>query len=185
MLTNNKHLTEQRMIKCIDTFKDNINKINSGKANPKILDNIKIKYFGKISSIKTLGTIVLENASTLKINLFDSSLIKIVEKEIISSNLGIYPRSVGCIIYVTIPPMSEERRKEFIKIVKNELEQSKISIRNIRRDCNDKLKNLTKSKKISLDEERRMQNEIQKTTDSYIKKLEKLSHSKILELKKI
>lgn len=183
MINKIKKETEERMIECMNFFKKNIKKIHTGRASPSILNNIRIKYFDNIVSLNKIASITVENYLTLKINLFDISLIKLVEKEIINANLGIYPQSIGNIIRVSIPLLTEERRKELIKLVKSESEQSKIFIRNIRREYNDKLKVLVKSKKISTDDEYRSQTIIQKLTDIYIKNINNIYNLKEIELK--
>lgn len=177
--------TEKNMKKCLFVFKENINKIRTERISTNILNGIKIKYYDTLTSIKQLANITLKDFSTLKIDLFDSSLLKLIEKEIISSNIGIYPTIIGNSILAKAPPLSEERRKSLIKIIKKESEKVKIIIRNIRRDANDKIKSLVKNKTISSDYERTIQKRIQELTDNYIEKIKKISLKKEMDLIKL
>lgn len=184
MISEIKNKVEERMIKCINFFKYKINKINTGRASTDILNDIKVNCYNNITKLKQLASITVENALTLKINLFDTSLISVVEKEIINSNLGVNVISKSKTIRVFIPSLTEERRKQLIKIIKLETEQSKILIRNIRREFNDALKEKIKIKKISMDYEYKIQEIIQKLTNIYTKKIEDIYILKEIELKK-
>ncbi|QCI19580.1 ribosome recycling factor [Buchnera aphidicola (Anoecia oenotherae)] len=161
-----------KMDKCIDSFKESIKKISTGRATPSLLDSINIEYYNNIVPLKKISSIVVEDSHTLKINTFDSSIRSVVKKNIMKSNLGLNPVIVGDSIKVFIPILTEERRKEFIKLLNHDAEKAKISIRNIRREANEKLKNGKKKKIISNDEEYITQNAIQDLTDNYMKKIE-------------
>lgn len=174
--------TDIRMEKCVDAFKNHIRKVRTGRASPSLLDGIQIEYYGTLTPLRQLANVIAEDSRTLVINVFDRILIPAVEKAIISSDLGLNPSVVGTIIRVPLPPLTEERRRDMIKVVRTEAEQSRVSVRNIRRDANEKVKTLLKNKTFSEDEERRSQEEIQKLTDTWIKKLDSALKKKENEL---
>ncbi|EFE96068.1 ribosome recycling factor [Serratia odorifera DSM 4582] len=157
------------MEKSVEAFKNQISKIRTGRASPSILDGIMVEYYGAATPLRQLASITVEDSRTLKINVFDRSLSPAVEKAIMSSDLGLNPSSAGSDIRVPLPALTEERRKDLIKVVRGEAEQGRVSVRNVRRDANDKIKALLKDKEISEDEERRAQDDVQKMTDAYIK----------------
>lgn len=182
MINNIKNETEQRMEKSVEAFKTQIAKIRTGRAHPSLLDNIQVEYYGAPTPLRQLANVVAEDARTLAIAVFDRSLISAVEKAIINSDLGLNPSSAGTTIRVPLPPLTEERRKDLVKIVRSEAEQGRVAVRNIRRDANDQIKALLKDKAISEDEERRAQDAIQKLTDSYIKNVDDVLADKEKEL---
>jgi len=173
---------DQRMDKCVDSFKNHISKIRTGRASPSILDGIMVEYYGAATPLRQLASVTVEDSRTLKINVFDRSLSQAVEKAIMTSDLGLNPSSAGTDIRVPLPALTEERRKDLIKVVRGEAEQGRVSVRNVRRDANDKVKALLKDKEISEDEERRSQDDIQKMTDVYIKKIDTALAEKETEL---
>lgn len=173
---------ETRMEKCVEAFKSHISKIRTGRASPGILDGIMVEYYGSPTPLRQLGSVVAEDSRTLAINLFDRSIGPAVEKAIMSSDLGLNPSSAGTVIRVPLPALTEERRKDLIKVVRAEAEQGRVSVRNVRRDANDKVKNLLKEKEISEDEDRRSQDDIQKMTDIFIKKVDLALSEKEAEL---
>lgn len=173
---------EVRMKKSVEAFKSQISKVRTGRATPSVLDNIMVEYYNIATPLRQLANITLEDSRTLAINLFDRSLSSSVEKAIISSDLGLNPQSSGGVIRVPFPPLTEERRRNLIKVVRAEAEQGRVSIRNIRRDANDKVKSLLKDKKISEDADRRYQDEIKKITDVYINLLDVALANKEKEL---
>nr|WP_245210095.1 ribosome recycling factor [Serratia sp. PL17] len=170
------------MEKSVEAFKNQINKIRTGRASPSILDGIMVEYYGSATPLRQLANVTVEDSRTLAINLFDRSLGSAVEKAIMSSDLGLNPSSAGSVIRVPLPPLTEERRKDLIKIVRNEAEQGRVAVRNVRRDANDKVKALLKDKEISEDEDRRSQDDVQKLTDAYIKLLDAALADKEKEL---
>ncbi|VFP80303.1 ribosome recycling factor [Candidatus Erwinia haradaeae] len=174
MINDIQNNTEIRMTKCVEVFTQNIRKIHTGRASISILDGIVIDYYGSSAPLSQLANITVENACTLKINVFDRSIISLVEKAIITSGLGLNPQTVGIDIRIRLPALTEERRYKLIKLVRSESEQGKISVRNIRRDANDHIKLLLKQKKISLEEDRRGQELVQKITDIFIKKIDRI-----------
>ncbi|PVZ85359.1 ribosome recycling factor [Serratia sp. S1B] len=173
---------DTRMGKCVEAFKNQISKIRTGRASPSILDGIMVEYYGSSTPLRQLANVTVEDSRTLAINLFDRSLGSAVEKAIMASDLGLNPNSAGSVIRVPLPPLTEERRKDLIKVVRGEAEQGRVAVRNVRRDANDKVKVLLKEKEISEDEDRRSQDDIQKMTDAYIKQLDAALADKEKEL---
>jgi ribosome recycling factor len=173
---------DSRMEKCVEAFKTHISKIRTGRASPSILDGIMVEYYGSATPLRQLAHVTVEDSRTLAINLFDRSLGSAVEKAIMASDLGLNPSSAGSVIRVPLPPLTEERRKDLIKVVRGEAEQGRVAVRNVRRDANDKVKALLKDKEISEDEDRRSQDDIQKMTDAYIKLLDAALADKEKEL---
>ena len=182
MINDIRKDADQRMEKCLDAFKNHISKIRTGRASPSILDGIMVEYYGAATPLRQLANVTVEDSRTLKINVFDRSLSQAVEKAIMTSDLGLNPSSAGTDIRVPLPALTEERRKDLIKVVRGEAEQGRVSVRNVRRDANDKVKALLKDKEISEDEERRSQDDIQKMTDVFIKKIDSTLAEKEAEL---
>ncbi|MEQ1975819.1 ribosome recycling factor [Xenorhabdus sp. SGI240] len=182
MINEIKKDAQDRMEKSVEALKNQISKVRTGRASPSLLDGISVEYYGAATPLRQIANVVAEDVRTLAITVFDRSMSAAVEKAIMASDLGLNPSSAGAIIRVPLPPLTEERRKDLIKVVRGEAEQGRVSIRNIRRDANDKVKTLLKDKEISEDEERRSQDEIQKLTDSFIKKIDEALANKETEL---
>ncbi|ORM73139.1 ribosome recycling factor [Pantoea wallisii] len=182
MINDIKKDAETRMDKCVEAFKNTISKVRTGRASPSLLDGIMVPYYGTPTPLRQVASVTVEDSRTLKINVFDRSLSAAVEKAIMTSDLGLNPSSAGSDIRVPLPALTEERRKDLIKIVRGEAEQGRVSVRNVRRDANDKIKALLKDKEISEDDERRAQDEIQKMTDVSIKHVDAALAEKEKEL---
>ncbi|HAB23654.1 MAG: ribosome recycling factor [Pantoea sp.] len=182
MINDIKKDAETRMDKCVEAFKNTISKVRTGRASPSLLDGIVVEYYGTPTPLRQLASVTVEDSRTLKINVFDRSMGPAVEKAIMASDLGLNPNSAGSDIRVPLPALTEERRKDLIKIVRGEAEQGRVSVRNVRRDANDKIKALLKDKEISEDDERRTQEEIQKMTDARIKNVDAALAEKEKEL---
>jgi len=176
---------ETRMDKCVEVFKSNISKIRTGRAHPNLLDGISVEYYGSATPLRQVANVVAEDSRTLAITVFDRSLSAAVEKAIMASDLGLNPMSAGAVIRVPLPALTEERRKDLIKLVRAEAEQGRVSVRNVRRDANDKVKVLLKDKEISEDEDRKSQDEVQKMTDVMIKKIDAALADKEKELMEV
>nr|WP_246874640.1 ribosome recycling factor [Gallibacterium anatis] len=170
------------MEKSVEALKNQISKIRTGRAHPSLLDGIHVEYYGAATPLRQVANVVAEDARTLAITVFDRSLISAVEKAIMASDLGLNPASAGTVIRVPLPPLTEERRRDLTKIVRAEAEQGRVAVRNIRRDANDKIKALLKEKEISENDERKAQDEIQKLTDLYVKKVDEALAEKEKEL---
>lgn len=171
---NIKTDTTSRMEKTLDTLRNDFGGLRAGRAHASLLDNIVVDAYGSPTPISQVGTISVPDARTLSISVWDKSMAKSVEKALRESDLGLNPVSDGQLIRIPIPPLSEERRKELVKVAGKYAEQNKIAIRNIRRDALDDIKKLKKDNLISEDDEKRYSNEIQKLTDDSIKKIDDL-----------
>lgn len=169
-----KKNTEQKMHKSIDTLKADLAKVRTGRAHTGILDHIMVEYYGSPTNLSQVANVTLVDARTIGVQPFEKKMLATIEKAIRDSDLGLNPSSQGEMIRVPTPALTEERRKEMVKLVKSEAEDAKIAIRNIRRDANDALKKLLKDKAISEDEERRSQDEVQKLTDKFVIEIDKL-----------
>ena len=175
---NIKTDTISRMEKTLDTLRNDFGGLRAGRAHTSLLDNIVVDAYGSPTPISQVGTISVPDARTLSVSVWDKSMAKSVEKALRESDLGLNPVSDGQLIRIPIPPLSEERRKELVKIAGKYAEQNKIAIRNIRRDALDDIKKLKKDNLISEDDEKRYSNEIQKLTDDSIKKIDDLLSQK-------
>ena len=173
---------DQKMQKSIETFKANLANIRTGRASPGILEHIMVDYYGNPTPISQVANLGLADARTINVTPWEKNMVAVVEKAIRDSDLGLNPATQGAVIRVPMPPLTEERRKELTKVVKSEGEETKIAIRNLRRDANEHLKRLVKDKEISEDEERRAQDEIQKLTDRYVADVDKLVVEKDKEI---
>ncbi len=182
MINAIKQDAQIRMEKCVEAFKNHISKIRTGRAHPNLLDGITVEYYGSATPLRQLANVVAEDSRTLAITVFDRSISAAVEKAILTSDLGLNPSSAGATIRVPLPALTEERRKDLIKVVRGEAEQGRVSVRNVRRDANEKAKALLKDKEISEDDERRSQDDIQKITDVMVKKVDEALAEKEKEL---
>jgi len=173
---------KNKMQKSLDSLKSNLSKIRTGRAHTGILDHINVDYYGSLTSLAQVASVTLADATTINIQPYEKTMIAVIEKVIRESDLGLNPATSGEVIRIPMPPLTEERRRELIKVVKSEAENSKVSMRNIRREANDALKKLIKDKEISEDDERRSQDEVQKNTDQFINEIDKLTELKEKDL---
>mgnify|MGYP000359605825 CR=1 FL=1 len=171
-----------KMQKSLDSLKSNLSKIRTGRAHTGILDHINVDYYGSLTSLGQVASVTLADSTTINIQPYEKTMIPVIEKVIRESDLGLNPATSGETIRIPMPPLTEERRRELIKVVKSEAENSKVSMRNIRREANDALKKLIKDKEISEDNERRSQDEVQKNTDQFINEIDKLTELKEKDL---
>lgn len=176
---------EERMEKSITALKGNFSKIRTGRAHPSLLDNVIVSYYGAATPLRQLANVVVEDSRTLALTVFDKSSIQAVEKGILQSDLGLNPISAGTTMRIPLPPLTEERRKDLIKVVRGEAEQGRVSIRNIRRDANSDIKELLKEKEISEDESRGAEESIQEETNKFVKQVDELLKAKEAELMEI
>jgi len=173
---------KSRMEKSVESLRGQMSKVRTGRAHPSLLDSIMVPYYGTDTPLKQLANITTEDSRTLALTVFDKSASGAVEKAILTSDLGLNPAAAGAVIRVPLPPLTEERRKDLIKVVRAEAEQGRVAVRNIRRDANSDLKELLKEKEISEDDERKATDEIQKLTDTYVAQIDKLLEQKEKEL---
>lgn len=176
---------KERMSKSVEALKSQMSKVRTGRAHPSILDGVKVSYYGAETPLNQLANITIEDSRTLAITVFDKSTSGAVEKAIMSADLGLNPAAAGAVIRVPLPPLTEERRKELVKVVRAEAEQGKVAVRNIRRDANGDVKELLKEKEITEDDDRKAQDDIQKITDDSIKKIDELLTAKEAELMEV
>ncbi len=177
-----KKNTDQKMHKSIETLKSNLAKVRTGRAHAGMLDHVVVDYYGTPTSISGVANITLLDARTLGVQPWEKKLLSTIEKAIRESDLGLNPSAQGDLIRVPTPALTEERRKEMVKLVKVEAEDAKIAIRNVRRDANEGLKKLLKDKTVSEDDERRAQDEVQKLTDKFVAEIDKLVQEKEKEV---
>jgi len=173
---------EDRMEKSLASLDSAFNKIRTGRAHPSILDNIHVDYYGAETPIQQVANITVEDARSLLITPWEKQMLGPIEKAIMSSDLGLNPSNNGDVIRVPMPALTEETRKEYTRQAKNEAENARIALRNIRRDANQHVKDLLKEKEISEDDERKAEQDIQKITDSYIAKIEEKYNAKEVDL---
>jgi ribosome recycling factor len=173
---------EGKMDQSIAAFKNNLTKIRTGRANPALLDTVHVDYYGAMLPISQVANVALLDARTISVQPWEKGMGAKIEKAIRESDLGLNPASMGDLIRVPMPPMSEERRKEMTKLVRHEGEAAKIAVRNLRRDANDHVKKLVKDKLASEDEQKRSEAEIQKLTDRHIATIDQLVASKEQEI---
>ena len=180
-----KQQTEQKMLKSLESVKNELGKIRTGRAQPSILNHVMVEYYGSMVPLNQVANVTLIDARTVGVQPWEKPMGAKIEKAIRDCDLGLNPASQGELIRVPMPPLTEERRKELIKVVKAEGENGKVSIRNLRRDANNALKEALKNKEISEDDERRAQDEIQKLTDKSVAEVDKLLAEKGKELLQI
>lgn len=182
MIADIKKNAATRMTKCQEVLKDALAKIRTGRASTGLLDGITVESYGSHMPLSQVATVNVADARTLTVQPWDKNMIGPIEKALLAANLGMTPTTAGTLIRIPLPPLTEERRKDLVKVVKNEGEQARVAIRNVRRDANNELKALLKDKKVTEDEERRAQDEVQKLTDKHIAEIEKMLGAKETEL---
>ena len=177
-----KKTADQKMLKALEALKTSLARIRTGRPHAGILDHIHVDYYGSSVPLSQVANVTLIDARTIGVAPWEKKLTPIIEKAIRDSGLGLNPMSMGELIRVPMPPLSEERRKELIKVVKSEGEHARVSVRSLRREANEQLKKLLKDKAVSEDEERRAQDEVQKLTDRFIVEVDKILAVKEQEL---
>jgi len=174
-----------RMSKSIDSLKQSLGKVRTGRAHPSLLDHLTVEYYGSEVPISQVANIGVEDARTLTVTPWEKPMVQVVEKAILKSDLGLNPATAGTVIRIPMPPLTEETRRSLVKVVRNDGEAAKVAIRNIRRDANSDFKDLLKEKEISEDEERKAQEQIQQLTDRYVGEVDKVLAVKETELMEI
>lgn len=185
MINDIKQDVEKRMKKAVDSLHIDLGKVRTGRANIGILDHVQVDYYGNLTPLNQVANVTASDSRTLLVTPWEKSMVAAIEKAILNSDLGLNPATAGSAIRVPMPPLTEERRKELIKVVRGEGEQSRVAIRNIRRDANAQLKELVKDKKISEDDERRANELVQKQTDKYIAEVDQSLAEKEKDLMEI
>lgn len=185
MIDDIKKSAATRMAKSIESFHLELAKLRTGRAHTSLLDHVKVDFYGSVVPINQAANVTVQDARTLVVTPWDKSMVGPIEKAIMTSDLGLNPATSGTVIRVPLPSMTEERRKDMIRVVRNEAEGVRVVIRNVRRDSNTDLKDLLKEKEITEDEERRAQDEVQKLTDKYIAEVDKVLAEKEKDLMSI
>ncbi len=185
MIEDIKKDAQQRMGKSIDALKDEFSKIRTGRAHISLLDHVMVDYYGNMVPINQAATVSIADARTLSVQPWERNMVPAVEKAILNSDLGLNPSTAGDVIRVPLPMLTEERRKEMIKVARGEAEQARVAIRNIRRDANSHVKDLLKEKEVTEDDSRRAEDDIQKITDKYVTQVDELLGVKEKDLMEI
>ena len=174
-----------RMGKSVESLRQSLVKVRTGRAHPSLLDHLVVDYYGSEVPISQVANVNVEDARTLMISPWEKQMVQPIEKAIMKSDLGLNPATAGTVIRIPLPPLTEETRRDLVKVVRNEGEAAKVAIRNIRRDANSDFKSLLKEKDISEDEERDAQDEIQKLTDRYVSEVDKVLEEKEVDLMEV
>jgi len=185
MIEDVKSDAQTRMTKSVESFKNDLVKVRTGRAHPSLLDQITVDYYGSATPLNQVAKVSAEDARTLMVSPWEKDMVKAVEKAIMNADLGLNPATAGTTIRVPLPPLTEERRRDLVKVVKAEAEHARVAIRNIRRDANSDLKEYQKEKEISEDDERKGQELVQKITDAAIADIDALLADKEKELMEI
>lgn len=176
---------EQRMHKCLEALKLELTRVRTGRANTGIIEHVKVPYYGNDTALTQVANIAVEDARTLTVTPWEKNMVPVVEKAILNAGLGLNPVTAGSIIRVPLPQLTEQRRKDLIRVIREEGEKAKVAVRNIRRDANASVKESLKAKTISEDDERRSETEIQKATDKIIADIDKVISVKEADLMEI
>jgi ribosome recycling factor len=185
MIEDIKQDARDRMGKSIESLKQSLSKVRTGRAHPSLLDHLTVDYYGSEVPISQVANISVEDARTLMVTPWEKQMVQVIEKAIIKSDLGLNPATAGTVMRIPMPPLTEESRRNLVKIVRQDGEGAKVAIRNIRRDANHDLKELLKEKEISEDDDRKAQEEIQQITNRYVAEVDKVIGEKEAELMEI
>ncbi|MDD4362909.1 MAG: ribosome recycling factor [Atribacterota bacterium] len=177
--------TEDKMKKAIKVLKDELSHMRTGRASTALIENIKIEYYGTETPLRELANLAVPEAELIVIQPWDKTIINVIEKSIWKADIGITPNNDGNVIRLTIPPMTEDRRKEIAKLIKKEAEAAKVAVRNVRRDINDKIKKMGKNSDISEDQSKEVLKEVQEITDRYTKDIDEIYKAKEVEIMKV
>lgn len=185
MLDDLKKDAAQRMVKCVQTFQADLKKMRTGRAHPSLIDHLKVDYYGSETPLQQIASINVEDGRTLVVSPYEKTMVQAIEKAIHKSDLGLSPMSAGAVIRIPMPPLTEERRREFTKVVRQDAEGARVAVRNVRRDVMNDIKELLKEKEISQDDERRAETEVQKLTDKYVAEVDQLLAVKEKEIMQV
>jgi len=182
MIPEIKKGAEQKMAKTIEALKVDLGKVRTGRAHAGILDHVMVDYYGTMTAVPKVANVQLADARTITVQPWEKKLVPAIEKAIRDSDLGLNPASAGDLIRVPMPALTEERRRDLIKVVRHEAENARVAVRNVRRDAIEHLKKLLKDHKVAEDDERRAQDEVQKLTDRFVAEIDKILHAKEADL---
>ncbi len=172
MLDDFKKDATVRMQKCVQSFQADLRKLRTGRAHPSLIENLKVEFYGSDTPLSQVANIAIEDARTIVVTPWDKTMVGAIEKAVYKSDLGLTPMSAGAVIRVPLPPLTEERRRDILKVVSKDAEAAKVSVRNVRRDVLQDVKEALKEKLISQDDERKAQDEIQKLTDKFVAEID-------------
>jgi ribosome recycling factor len=181
-ITETKKTADQKMAKSVETLKNDYQKVRTGRAHTGLLDHVMVDYYGSMLPINQCANVTLGDARTINVQPFEKKMVPVIEKAIRESDLGLNPATSGDVIRVPMPALTEERRRDLIKVVHHEAENARIAIRNVRRDANEQLKKMLKAHEVSEDDERRALEELQKMTDRYIAEIDRVLQAKEADL---
>ncbi len=182
MIPEIKKGAEQKMAKTIEALKVDLGKVRTGRAHAGILDHVMVDYYGTMTAVPKVANVQLADARTITVQPWEKKLVPAIEKAIRDSDLGLNPASAGDVIRVPMPALTEERRRDLIKVVRHEAENARVAVRNVRRDAIEHLKKLLKEHKVAEDDERRAQDDVQKLTDRFVAEIDKILHAKEADL---
>ena len=182
MIPEIKKGAEQKMAKTLEALKIDLGKVRTGRAHAGILDHVMVDYYGTMTAVPKVANVQLADARTITVQPWEKKLVPAIEKAIRDSDLGLNPASAGDVIRVPMPALTEERRKDLIKVVRHEAENARVAVRNVRRDANEQLKKLLKDHKVAEDDERHAQADVQKLTDRFVAEIDKVLHQKEADL---
>lgn len=182
MLDELKKDASDRMAKCVAALKGEFKRMRTGRANTAILEHVRVEYYGSDMPLSQVANVTVEDARTLAVTPWDKSMVPVIEKAIYKSDLGLTPATAGTVIRIPLPPLTEERRKEIIKLARHEAENARVAVRNVRRDAMNDLREMLKEKLVSQDDDRRVHDEIQKLTDRHVAEIDQVLADKEKEL---
>jgi ribosome recycling factor len=185
MLEDVKKDATQRMAKCVVAFRNDLKKLRTGRAQPSLVEHLKVEYYGNEVPLLQVASINVEDARTLAVSPWDRNMVPVIEKAILKSDLGLTPATAGQVIRIPLPALTEERRRELTKVVRAEAENARVGVRNVRRDVMNELKEMLKEKLLSQDDDRRAHEEIQKLTDKHIAEIDHVLADKEKELMQV
>jgi ribosome recycling factor len=173
------------MAKCVTAFRNDLKKLRTGRAQPSLVEHLKVEYYGNEVPLNQVASINVEDARTLAVSPWDRNMVQVIEKAILKSDLGLTPMTAGQVIRIPLPPLTEERRRELTKVVRHEAENARVGVRNVRRDLMNELKEMLKKKLLSQDDDRRAHDEVQKLTDKYVAEIDHVLADKEKELMQV
>ena len=185
MLDDIKKDARERMSKCVQTFQADMKKLRTGRAHPSLIEHLKVDYYGNDTPLNQVANIAVEDGRTLVVSPWEKAMVQAIEKAIHKSDLGLNPMTAGTVIRIPMPALTEERRRDITKVLRQDAEGARVAVRNVRRDVMTDIKNLLKEKKISQDDEKRAEGEIQKLTDKHVADIEQLLAAKEKEVMQI
>jgi ribosome recycling factor len=185
MLDDAKKDAQARMAKCVQTFQSDLKKLRTGRAHPSLIEHLKVDYYGSEVPLQQVASINVEDARTLVVSPWEKTLVQAIEKAIHKSDLGLNPLTAGTVIRINMPPLTEERRRDITKVVRHDAENARVAVRNVRRDVMAAIKDMLKAKKISQDDERRAEADVQKLTDKHVAEIDQVLAAKEKEIMQV